>query len=149
MRAVWLLVLACCGGVETPTGPRPTGIDSTAVVGDAELAIHYRYESLPGDELRFFVDLAAKSGDVGAIAVDLAAEGMELRSGDRRWSGSIAGGSTTTHTTSWHAVATRAPTITVTTRRVEGDVELAKDVVRFVVDEGTVRECRPTDAACE
>jgi hypothetical protein len=148
MRSLVLVLLVSCGGVDVPAGPRPAGIDSTAFVGDAELAVRYRYEPLPGSEVRFHVDASASQADVGPIAFELTADGFELASGERTWQGSIAAGGTATHTTTWRAVGDPAPTLTVVTRQVEGDVELARDAVRFVIDEGGVRECRSIDAAC-
>lgn len=139
-----------CGPPPAPQGPRPTGMSSRAFVGQAELELGYRYEPTGARSLDLLIDGSSSSGQVGQVQIELQLEGFEQREpGPLSWTLDVPSGQTVTQKVSLLAVKD-TPSATVTTTRTEGGAELARDTLRFIVDveEGLVRECRPTDAAC-
>ena len=143
--SVALLVSLCACGATPPKGPQPTGSRSSAVVGEAELSLRYRYEILGEREITLLIDAVASSGEVGPIAVTVQLDGFSVVSGDTTWS------VTPRTEQETHAVTLRAdvatPKLTVVTRHRERDIELASDTLRFFRDEW-VRECEVGDEGC-
>jgi hypothetical protein len=140
-----LTALAACGSPPVPQGPRNTGASSRAFVGQAELSLRYRYEPTSVAELILFVDAAASGGDVGEVTIEAEADGFEPLVGPSRWTLSVPNGKTETRQVTLRVLQTSTPTVTLVTTRVEGNAELARDTLRFIVTEGTLRECRPDD----
>lgn len=139
-----------CGPPPAPQGPRPTGVSSRAFVGEAELQLRYRYEPTGARSIELLIDGSSSSGQVGQVQIELGLDGFEQQGpGPLSWTLDVPGGQTVTQKVSLLAVKD-TPSATVTTTRTEGRAELARDTLRFIVDveEGLVRECRPTDAAC-
>jgi hypothetical protein len=125
-------------------------VDSRAFVGESELSIRYRYAPLPRFEIELFVDLAAEGGSAGSIDVEVTASGFDVKRGPLRWSSKVSEGSTESSSVRLSARGEGLMTVEITTTR-SGGVELAKDRLRFIVDEDEdlVRECRPTDPPCK
>ena len=145
-----VLSLAACGPPPAAEAPRPLGVDSRAFVGESELRVRYRYVPRPRFGLALWVDLTAQGGDAGEIEVEVDPGGFEVIRGPLRWRRSVGDGSTESERVLLRAGREPVYTVRVTTRRVRGQVELARDTLHFIVDESEdrVRECRPTDAAC-
>jgi hypothetical protein len=145
--AVALLTAAACGPPPA-TGPRQTGASSRAFVGDAEVEVRYRYEPRPGKLVELYVDLSAKGADGGQVEATVTPHGFDVTRGEASWHGALPAGQTQTHTLTLSAGTEPAPTVTITTRQLERNVELSSDTLRFVVTDDEVRECRVDDEAC-
>ena len=141
-------LFACGGAASVPQGPRSTGASSRAFVGQSELSLRYRYEPTSVAELILFVDATASGGDVGEVTIEAVSDGFEPLEGPSRWTLRVPNGQTETRQVTLRVLQTSTPTVTLVTTRVEGSAELASDTLRFIVDGGTIRECRPDDAAC-
>ena len=144
-----LTALAACGGAPpAPQGPRNAGASSRAFVGQAELSLRYRYEPTSVAEVVLFLDAAASGGDVGEITIEVVPDGFEPLEGPSRWTLRVPNGQTETRQVTLRVLQSSTPTVTLVTTRVEGGAELARDTLRFIVADSTIRECRPDDAAC-
>ena len=137
-----------CAPPPAPAGPRSTGASSRAFVGDAELQIRYRYLPTSAAELRLMVDLSASAREVGEVVVEALPDGFEPLGGSTTWTVTVPPGQRETREVTLRVLDTSTPSVTVVTTRAEGGAELARDTLRFIVDGTSLRECRPTDAAC-
>jgi hypothetical protein len=150
-RYLPLLLAACflaCSPAK-PKGPQPAGVNSRAFVGDAEIELRYRYEPQVGKEIVLYVDATGKSGSVGAVRMALELDGFTVVRGKPSWQVDVGSGRTETQEVTLRATD-GVPRVTVVTRHVERDVELASDDMRFWVDEDDmVAECEPSVEACK
>jgi hypothetical protein len=147
--ALALAIVACSCSPAQPTGPQSAGVSSRAFVGDAELEVRYRYEPQIGKEVVLFVDAAARGGSAGAVRLSLRLNGFTVVRGEPEWEATVDASRTETHQVILRAVD-RVATVTVITRHIERDVELASDDIRFWVDDdGNVVECQAEDEACK
>lgn len=144
---VLLSALACSPA--KPVGPQPAGVTSRAFVGDAELEVRYRYEPQVGKEIVLYIDTVGKRGTTGAVELSLRLNGFTTVRGEPEWQANPGPSRTETHQVILRAVE-RVPSVTVVTRHVERDVELATDDIRFWLDDdGMVSECQPEVEACK
>jgi hypothetical protein len=143
-----LLVLTGCEGALLASGPRPAGAMSRAFINGAELKILYRYDPVAAAELNLFVDLTAVSGDAGEVAIELEPDGFEVVGTPSSFALEVSPGETGTRQAKLRVLGTKTPTVTIVTTRAQGTVEIARDTLRFVVEEGMLRECQPDDAVC-
>lgn len=149
MLFILLAALATSCSPARPKGPQPTGVNSRAFVGDAELEIQYRFESQVGKEIVLYVDAIGHRGAPGDVRLSLRLDGFTVVRGEPEWKVSVAPSRTETHQLILRAVERKA-NVTVITHHIERDVELATDELRFWVDdEGYVGECGPEVEACK
>jgi hypothetical protein len=144
-----LVLVACSCSPAAPTGPQSAGVSSRAFVGDAELEVRYRYEPQIGKEVVLYIDAVARGGSAGAVRLSLRLDGFTLVRGEPEWEATVDASRTETHQVILRAVD-RVARVTVITRHIERDVELASDDIRFWVDEdANVVECQAEHEACK
>jgi len=143
------LLLATSCGPPPSMAPRTTGAESRAYVREAELLVRYRYAPLTHFEIELYVDLSAQGGDIGELEVEIDPGNFAVKRGPLHWTTSLSSGDTHSDSVRLRSVAGDKPrVVTVTTTRVNGQVELARDTIRFIVDEDAIRECEPADTVC-
>jgi len=145
VMVMMLGVAAGCGSPQ-PTGPRDAGVTARAYVGEAELEIRYRYESLGAGLLRLHVDVVAR-GDVGEIAFAVEPAGFQREQGELAWRLAPAPGAAQSRAVTLRSTA-GTPSVQVITTHVERGAELARDTISFIAVDDGLRECRPGDDAC-
>ena len=117
-------------------------------MGGAQLELRYRYEPTSAAELVLYVDVKASGGSVGELVVTTELDGFEPLRGPARFTVSVADGHTESRQLTLRVLDTPTPKVTVVTTRAEGGTELARDTLRFIVSDMSLRECRPDDAPC-
>ncbi len=145
-----LSLLAASGCAHSPTpppGPRPLGMDSNLVRGDATLAVHFRYEVTTARDVVLLVDLdAGGTGSVGAVELAVVPEGLTL-TGAGTWSGELAAGTTQELRFPLHAEADGVTRVTIT-HAIAGAAASDPVIVRFLIGEET-RACQASEEACK
>lgn len=140
-----LSILFACDPSMPDATPRTAGIDSRAFVGEAELVVRYRYAPLPRYEVELFVDLAALEGEVGEVSVEVQPQDLDVVRGPLQWNATLGRGAEHSKSVLLRAGGKSSPRATIVTRKGGSGAELARDTLRFVIDEEAVRECRATD----
>jgi hypothetical protein len=144
-----LLLSSVSCGPPPSKAPRTTGVESRAYVREAELLVRYRYAPLTHFEIDLYVDLSAQGGDIGEVSVSVDPGDFAVKEGPLSWTTSLSSGETHSDSVRLRSVVGDKPrVVTVTTTRVNGQIELARDTIRFIVDEDAIRECEPSDAVC-
>lgn len=143
-----LLVLACAHSPAPPPGPRQLTGTAQIQRGEATVELTFRYEVHPGRRLEISAELrGGGSGSVGAVAVELRADGLVLAD-PPTWTAEAAAGQTASNT--WRLDPEAEGLARIEVRHGVAGSELdSSTTATFRIGADAIRLCATADCAAE